>query len=1319
VLILSLIAIVYIGSGKIVLVGLNQLEEQRASNNVHQVLNELDEDIRALSITTADYAQSDDAAQFMRDANRDYILRNYAEANLYNRALNTVIFLRSNGEVLYSINYNLDAKAFSAVPQQFLRQLEPGQPLFNELASTHGISGILMLAEGPILIAAYPVLNSSGVEQSGGYLILGRYLDDAHITQINHRVGVTATLQSVSAVTATLEPGIMQALLDDPKPVLQSTSNNATLGYVLIRDVLGAPAFVIRVETPYTASDTSATIFLYLIITLVVVGLIYEIAILCLLEKFIFSRLTHLNKSVQLITGSSRLNTRVMDGHADELGSLARTINDMLDALAYDAQAKDESAERFRLFVEQSPTGMYFVTDHQFVYVNQAAAQIFGFAPDDISWNISPLDLVHPDDRHMVEMQSLAYNNTADSVTYMMRGICNDECIVHCSVNERRVTWKGKPSTLGIVIDVSERVSTQETLRKRERILEAINVIAQYFLKGSKWEESIQEVLNILAEATQSRCACVFKNHTLSDKSRTTSLRYLSLDSDVSRPMKLDFIREIRYRVDGFEQWEELLAQNKLVKSSIEDFPAAQRDILKSHRINSILVAPIFANHEWWGFAGIGDAREVDKWSPAEEDALKLFTNLLGSAIERKLTEEERKSLYEAERQRRQLAEALNETGTVLNASLDFEGILDCLLEQVERIVPYDLGFIMLSQNGQARVTRVHQRASLPAQSIEEMESLTFNISQTANLRWMAENGQPLVIPDTSFYPEYMPAKGLEQIGSWVQAPVMAGNIAIGFLFLGKQEPNAYSSETAAYVAPFALQTAFALQNARLYADVSESLTRERRYNEIVRAISSSMDISVILRNVAYLAADLVKADAAGMALLNSDGDLALNTYSTQPALKFPETVLHQGVGIAWQVMKTNKPLLAPDYPKQPNAIPEWVARGLHALIAVPIVAGETLLGVLHFFNVTPGKLFNSFDVAVATAIGQQAGMAIQRARLLENAHRRAQEAETLRQASAAITTTLELHETFQRILEQLERVVPYDTASIQLLHPGYLEIVGGRGWADPSKVVGTRFAYPGHNPNSLVVITRQPKLLTKADILDIAANSMIQSWLGVPLIIHDEVIGMLTLDSYEADHFHDDHIRLASAFADHVAVAIENARLFEKVQQLAMIDELTGLYNRRQFFILAEQAVESTIDHNQPFSLVMIDIDRFKRVNDTYGHLAGDQVLREIASRCRNALRSEDVLARYGGEEFVALLSQVQPDEACKIAERLRASISDESVTYQDDVINVTVSMGIANSDRTNATLDTLLMHADEAQYIAKNSGGNRIIIWQPEMVG
>jgi diguanylate cyclase (GGDEF)-like protein/PAS domain S-box-containing protein len=1319
VLLFSLIIIVFIGSGQIALAGLSQLEQQSATSNVTKAVDEFNEDIGNLQAIALDYARSNAAYEYMQDADSSYIAQYYGANNLKNRALNTVIFIKPSGKIVYASRLDEDTQSLTVAPPDLEHQLQPGQPLFNLLDKPGGINGFVMLPGEPLLLTSQSIRRSDGSGQTNGYLVVGRYLSNTRLNNISHSLNVSLTVKTVDTMTSTVESRLLQNLLQTSQPLVTSFSTDKVSGYALIKDALGNPAFVVQVDTPHAITNLSQKVLDILMIILVVVAIGIDLIVLAYLERSILSRLTRLSRSVQQITRNRDTQARVEEGTADELGILARTINDMLKTIEQDTQLKEENASRFKMLVEQSPIGMYFVTDKQFAYVNQAAAQIFGFSPEDIDWNISPLDMIHPEDRAMVERESLAFENqTSETTSYRTRGICNDENVIHCAINERRVTWKGRPSTLGIVIDVSEHEIAQVNLRKRERILEAVSEIAQHFLKGSSWEENINEVLEILGIATQTKHVYIFKNRTLPDATRTMIPRYMWTKSTVNDvPAEPEWNHEVRYKADGFSEWEENLLQNKTVKANYTDLTQEQRNAIGIRDVSSFLAVPVYTAQDWWGFVGVADSRKVEAWSAAEEDALRLFASLLGSAIERKHAEEEKKGLYDSERQRRQLAEALVETGKVLNATLDFDGILDCLLAQVERIVPYDLGLIMLVQDGQARVARVHYHAPLPPQIGDAVGNLIFDIPHTANLRWMAETGQPLVIPDTSYYPEYMPAPDLELIGSWVQAPIMAGNIAIGFLFLGKHEPNVYSSEAAAYVTPFALQTAFALQNARLYADVSESLTRERRYNEIVRSISSSMELPIILRNIAYLGADLVKADAAGMALLNGNGDLVLSSYSTRPSLKFPDEMVTPGTGISWQVMKTNRAMLVTDYARHPNAINEWIARGLHAMIAVPIVAGDTQLGVLHFYTVSPEKQFTAPDIAVAEAIGQQAGMAIQRARLLDNARRRAQEAETLRQAGAAVTATLELHKTFERILEQLERVIPYDTASIQLLRQDHLEIVGGRGWSDLSKVIGARFACPGDTPNSTVVKERRPVLLSQTDMEDVASANRIHAWLGVPLIIHDQVIGMLTLDCYETNRFHPDHIRLASAFADHVAVAIENARLFEKVQQFAMIDELTGQYNRRSFFKLAEQALDYTRRNGHTFSILMIDIDRFKRVNDTYGHLAGDQVLRDVAQRCQKALRNEDMLARYGGEEFVALLRQVHLDEASGIAERLCQAVAVAPIVYRDLEIAVTVSVGVAYANDPNEKLEVLLRRADEAQYVAKNAGGNRVVPWDSDM--
>jgi len=171
--------------------------------------------------------------------------------------------------------------------------------------------------------------------------------------------------------------------------------------------------------------------------------------------------------------------------------------------------------------------------------------------------------------------------------------------------------------------------------------------------------------------------------------------------------------------------------------------------------------------------------------------------------------------------------------------------------------------------------------------------------------------------------------------------------------------------------------------------------------------------------------------------------------------------------------------------------------------------------------------------------------------------------AEILCQAGTAVAATLEREQAIDRILEQLAQVVPYDSATVQLLREEYLEIVGARGWTDPESVVGLRFPVPGDNPNTVVIQERRPYIMGDAPgpyATFVGTSSHIRSWLGVPLIIHDQVIGMLSVDSAQPDYFTSLHARLVTAFASQVAVAIENSRLYAQAQQrVAELEALRG----------------------------------------------------------------------------------------------------------------------------------------------------------------
>ncbi|MBI1214487.1 MAG: diguanylate cyclase [Alphaproteobacteria bacterium] len=175
-----------------------------------------------------------------------------------------------------------------------------------------------------------------------------------------------------------------------------------------------------------------------------------------------------------------------------------------------------------------------------------------------------------------------------------------------------------------------------------------------------------------------------------------------------------------------------------------------------------------------------------------------------------------------------------------------------------------------------------------------------------------------------------------------------------------------------------------------------------------------------------------------------------------------------------------------------------------------------------------------------------------------------------------------------------------------------------------------------------------------------------------------------------------------------------QNKKAEEELLRLASTDPLTGAYNRREFGQLAEREALRANRYNHALSLLMLDIDHFKKLNDTYGHSAGDKVLQRVTTLCVNTLRNVDVFGRWGGEEFVALLPETDVEGAAIIGERLRKLISESVLTYNDQKINFSVSVGVVQYKDGETRLDGALSRADSAVYDAKKAGRNQIAVFR-----
>jgi diguanylate cyclase (GGDEF)-like protein/PAS domain S-box-containing protein len=218
----------------------------------------------------------------------------------------------------------------------------------------------------------------------------------------------------------------------------------------------------------------------------------------------------------------------------------------------------------------------------------------------------------------------------------------------------------------------------------------------------------------------------------------------------------------------------------------------------------------------------------------------------------------------------------------------------------------------------------------------------------------------------------------------------------------------------------------------------------------------------------------------------------------------------------------------------------------------------------------------------------------------------------------------------------------------------------------------------------------------------------------GTPLIWGNEFLGVVFV--FSDKNFFESDLKILELFGSHAAAAIRNARLHQDLSELAVTDSLTSIYNRRHFFEMAEKEFHQAVRYKRSFSVIMFDLDFFKNVNDTFGHMRGDEILQMVAHRCAIQMRESDILGRYGGEEFVIALPETNAQDAVFMAERLRQALASQPVETESVPALITASFGVAALMADVTDLMDLLNRADVALYHAKQTGRNQVVLWNAD---
>ncbi|MBN2148842.1 MAG: GAF domain-containing protein [Anaerolineales bacterium] len=670
----------------------------------------------------------------------------------------------------------------------------------------------------------------------------------------------------------------------------------------------------------------------------------------------------------------------------------------------------------------------------------------------------------------------------------------------------------------------------------------------------------------------------------------------------------------------------------------------------------------------------------------------------------------ENSRLFEAARQRAQEAETLRQAGAKVAASLQQDEAIQFILEQLARVVPYVSASVQLLNEGYLEVMG---GVGWPG-GLSKIIGLRFEIPGNNPNTTVIQNRQPYILGDAQA--AYEGFKIMPHIVSWMGVPLIFRESVIGMLTMDSDQLNYFTLDHARLASAFADQVAIAIENARLYAAEQNRVKHLDALRATAADLSAELEISRLLETILRRAITLLGASGGELGLHYQQADILEIVASYNMGTDYTGTRMEMGEGVMGLVAETLQPLVIDDYTKWDGRSQQYQNIPWKSVMAAPLMVHGRLVGTIGIVDSNPERHFKTNDLGLLTMFAQQAAIAVENARLYQEAKMAAEKRSILHRVSQeVVTASFDPEQIYTAIYGAATQMMPVDAFTITLVDEETDEIEAvyliDRNQRSPS------MRSPKNQGLSGKVISSGQSIYFDDFIKEQSWNgvhfgseSHTRSILAVPLRTGDHVIGMISAQSYEPHAYSTEEQYLLEMLAAHAAIAIQNTRLIKQIQWLAITDPLTGLFNRRGLFDLGQREVERFRRFGRPFVAIMLDIDLFKIVNDTYGHNTGDQVLIALANELKERVRDVDVVGRYGGEELVVVLPETDLEGGIQAAERLRIFIENMPIPTDRGLLSITISMGVAEFHANIPDLATLIDRADSAMYQAKQAGRNQV---------
>jgi diguanylate cyclase (GGDEF)-like protein len=651
-----------------------------------------------------------------------------------------------------------------------------------------------------------------------------------------------------------------------------------------------------------------------------------------------------------------------------------------------------------------------------------------------------------------------------------------------------------------------------------------------------------------------------------------------------------------------------------------------------------------------------------------------------------------------------------------LAASHDREALFRMIVDETRRALRADATTIRIMRDDHLEVAAW---AGLPTDVAADLPDLRRDEG------WVGEvlrSGRVLAFPDVRAEPGPgdRAEPGAETFAGDVIAPLIHHDRVIGVLSAMTYEPRDWTSGDIAFITTLATHAAIALTNAELFEQTEARAAQLAVVQAASARLSRAGTVEGVGRTVVEETRRIIDYHNARVYLLEAPDDVVpiafAGTVGAYEQVDFSLLRTKLGEGFTGWVALHGEPLLINDANLDPRGqnIPGTDDVD-ESMLVVPMRYDQAIVGVITLSKLGIGQ-FDADDLRLLAILADQAATAVESARLLARTQDLAGELRRLLDMSAELSESLDPRQVANLMAGHLAKAMGVDECAIS-----YWDRATGRvdslGYYPLTKVEEMDPWYDvSEFPETLRVLERQEAVIVDADDPDAdpaEVRLLLQEGNKVlamlPLVVKGQSIGLVELFARTSISFDAERLALGRTMANEAAMALENARLYEDARNLADRDPLTGFFNHRFLHERLGEEIVRAQRGRRPVSLLMLDLDDFKLVNDTFGHLFGDRVLTWAAELIRSTLRTSDVPARYGGDEFAIILPDTDADDARVAADRILDAFRDRPfVGEQRGPVPIAASIGVATFPTTGRNATDLIAAADHALYEVKRGGGH-----------